>query len=149
LHLLVKPSPILERDHGNHCLSGGGCALGSVFGPVGAMIGQAAGAMLGSVVDKSLINGSQTKAGTHLATARIPGADEGTAVTRIYGTARLGGTLIWATRFEEAVSKERSGGKASGRASRPSAISRISPSALAKDRSPASVVCGSTARSLT
>jgi len=91
-----------------------GAALGSVFGPVGAMIGQAAGAMLGSVVDKSLINGSQTRAGTHLATARIPGADEGTAVTRIYGTARLGGTLIWATRFEEAASKERSGGKASG-----------------------------------
>ncbi|PZM17078.1 baseplate multidomain protein megatron [Rhizobium tubonense] len=91
-----------------------GAALGSVFGPVGAMLGRAAGAMLGSVVDKSLINGSQTKSGTHLSTARIPGADEGTAVTRLYGTARIGGTLIWATRFEEAVSKERSGGKASG-----------------------------------
>jgi hypothetical protein len=91
-----------------------GAALGSVFGPVGTMLGQAAGAMLGGVVDKSLINGSQTRSGTHLATARIPGADEGTAVTRIYGTARLGGTLIWATRFQEVASKERSGGKASG-----------------------------------
>jgi len=91
-----------------------GAALGGVFGPVGAIIGRAAGALAGSVVDKALINGGRTISGARLSTARIPGADEGTAITRLYGTARLGGTLIWATRFEEAVSSERSGGKATG-----------------------------------
>ncbi len=91
-----------------------GAALGSVFGPVGAMIGRAAGALAGSVVDKALLNGGRTVSGARLATARIPGADEGAAISRLYGTARLGGTLIWATRFEEEVSTERSGGKATG-----------------------------------
>ncbi|WFS23597.1 baseplate multidomain protein megatron [Rhizobium rhododendri] len=91
-----------------------GAALGSVFGPVGAMIGRAAGALAGSVVDKALINGSRTVSGARMATARIPGADEGAAIIWLYGTARLGGTLIWATRFEEEVSTERSGGKSTG-----------------------------------
>ncbi len=35
-------------------------------------------------------------------------------MTRLYGTARIGGTLFWATRFEEEVTSERSGGKAFG-----------------------------------
>jgi hypothetical protein len=92
-----------------------GAALGSVFGPVGAIIGRAAGALAGSMVDRALIGGGGTTiSGPRLATARIPGADEGTAVNRVYGTARIGGTLIWATRFEEEVTRERSGGKATG-----------------------------------
>lgn len=89
-----------------------GAALGGVFGPIGAIIGRAAGALAGSAIDRSLINGSRTISGARLATARIPGADEGTAVNRVYGSARVGGTLIWATRFEEEVTRERSGGKA-------------------------------------
>lgn len=90
-----------------------GAALGSVFGPVGAIIGRAAGALAGSMVDRALIGGGgATVSGPRLATARIPGADEGTAINRVYGTARIGGTLIWATRFEEEVTRERSGGKA-------------------------------------
>lgn len=89
-----------------------GAALGGVFGPVGAIIGRAAGALAGSMVDRALINGSSTISGARLATARIPGADEGTAINRVYGTARVGGTLIWATLFEEEVTRERTGGKA-------------------------------------
>jgi hypothetical protein len=89
-----------------------GAALGSVFGPVGAIIGRAAGALAGSMVDRALIGGPSTVSGPRLATARIPGADEGTAINRVYGTARVGGTLIWATRFEEEVTRERTGGKA-------------------------------------
>ena len=91
-----------------------GVALGGVFGPVGAMLGRAAGGLAGSYVDRALINGGRTISGARLATARIPGADEGAPVSRVYGTARIGGTLIWATRFEEEVRRERSGGKASG-----------------------------------
>lgn len=90
-----------------------GAALGSVFGPVGAIIGRAAGALAGSMVDRALVGGGgATISGPRLATARIPGADEGTAINRVYGTVRIGGTLIWATRFEEEVTRERSGGKA-------------------------------------
>lgn len=91
-----------------------GAALGGVFGPVGAILGRAAGALAGGLVDRALINGSTTVSGARLATARIPGADEGSAINRVYGTARIGGTLIWATRFEEEVTRERSGGKATG-----------------------------------
>ncbi|CAN7644692.1 glycoside hydrolase/phage tail family protein [Rhizobium sp. LjRoot30] len=91
-----------------------GAALGGVFGPVGAIIGRAAGALAGNVVDRALINGTRTISGARLSTARIPGADDGTAINRLYGTARIGGTLIWATRFEEDVTVERAGGKASG-----------------------------------
>ncbi len=94
-------------------LQAAGAALGSVFGPVGAIIGRAAGALAGSMVDRALIGrGGTTISGPRLATARIPGADEGTAINRVYGTVRIGGTLIWATRFEEEVTRERSGGKA-------------------------------------
>jgi hypothetical protein len=91
-----------------------GAALGGVFGPVGALLGRTAGALAGSVIDHALINGGTTISGARLATARLPGADEGTAVSRLYGTARIGGTLIWATRFEEEVTRERSGAKATG-----------------------------------
>jgi len=95
-------------------LQAAGAALGGVFGPVGAILGRAAGGLAGSYVDRALINGGRTISGARLGTARIPGADEGTAISRVYGTARIGGTLIWATRFEEEVRRERSGGKASG-----------------------------------
>jgi hypothetical protein len=91
-----------------------GSALGGALGSFGAIVGQAVGALAGSVLDKALINGNQTISGARLSTARIPGADEGTGISRLYGTARLGGTLIWATRFEEQVSTERTGGKATG-----------------------------------
>ncbi len=88
-----------------------GAAIGSVFGPVGAIIGRAAGALAGSAVDRALLSPSRTVSGARLSTARIPGAEEGGAISRVYGTVRIGGTLIWATRFEESVTRERQGGK--------------------------------------
>ncbi|MBO0134565.1 baseplate multidomain protein megatron [Agrobacterium burrii] len=88
-----------------------GAALGSFFGPIGAIIGQAAGALAGNAIDRALLSNGRTVSGTRLSTARIPGADEGAAINRLYGTARIGGTLIWATRFEESVEVERRGGK--------------------------------------
>ncbi len=91
-----------------------GAALGGVFGPVGAVIGRALGAMAGNAVDRAVLGGSRTVTGQRLGAARIPGADDGTAINRVYGAARIGGTLIWATRFEEEVLSERSGGKGAG-----------------------------------
>lgn len=95
-------------------LQAAGAALGSVFGPVGAAIGQAAGALAGSMIDRSLLSGTREVNGARLSSARISGASEGTVIPRLYGTARLGGTLIWATRFEEETVTERTGGKSSG-----------------------------------
>ncbi|MFK0204218.1 glycoside hydrolase/phage tail family protein [Agrobacterium sp. NPDC090283] len=88
-----------------------GAALGGMFGPLGAMIGRAAGALAGNAIDRTLLSNGRTVAGARLSTARIPGAEEGAAINRLYGTARIGGTLIWATRFEESVEVERRGGK--------------------------------------
>ncbi|TCM55661.1 Gene Transfer Agent (GTA)-like protein [Rhizobium sp. PP-F2F-G48] len=95
-------------------LQAAGAAIGSVFGPLGAIVGRAAGALAGSAIDRSILNGMTTVTGARLGDARVPGAEEGTAVPRVYGTLRIGGTLIWATRFEEEVHRERQGGKASG-----------------------------------
>jgi hypothetical protein len=95
-------------------LQAAGAAIGGILGPVGAIIGRAAGALAGNMVDQALLSGGSTISGARLATARIPGADEGTPISRLYGTARIGGTLIWATRFEEEVTRERSGAKATG-----------------------------------
>ncbi|ODS56785.1 MAG: hypothetical protein ABS40_08285 [Agrobacterium sp. SCN 61-19] len=95
-------------------LQAAGAALGSVFGPVGAAIGQAAGALAGSMIDRSLLSGTREVNGARLSSARISGASEGTVIPRLYGTARLGGTLIWATRFAEETVTERTGGKSSG-----------------------------------
>jgi len=95
-------------------LQAAGATVGGLFGPVGAMIGRAAGALAGNLIDRSIISGWTTVEGTPLESARIPGAQEGTAITRVYGTARVGGTLIWATRFVEEVTEERSGSKATG-----------------------------------
>lgn len=95
-------------------LQAAGAALGGVFGPVGAILGQAAGALAGSLIDQSLINSTRTIRGKGLSGARIPSADEGTPVFRVHGTARIAGTLIWATRFEETVTVERRGGKGRG-----------------------------------
>ncbi|MBB4007318.1 baseplate multidomain protein megatron [Allorhizobium taibaishanense] len=91
-----------------------GAAIGSIFGPVGTMLGRAAGALAGNLVDNAVINGTTTVTGAHLASARIGGASEGTALSRVYGTARVGGTLIWATRFEEKTTTETSGSKSTG-----------------------------------
>jgi len=95
-------------------LQAAGAALGSVFGPVGAILGRAAGALAGSMIDRSLLGGTREVNGARLSSARLAGATEGTAIPKLYGTARLGGTLIWATRFEEETVTERTGGKSSG-----------------------------------
>ena len=91
-----------------------GAALGSVFGPVGTAIGSAVGATFGSMIDTSLINSTRTIRGRGLSGARIPSADEGSPILRVHGSMRIAGALIWATRFEETVTRERQGGKGGG-----------------------------------
>ena len=88
-----------------------GAAVGGIFGPVGAAIGAGLGAMGGYAVDTAIINSTRHMEGARLNGGRVATAEEGAALPFVYGTARLSGTLIWATRFEEKKTTERQSGK--------------------------------------
>ncbi len=92
-------------------LQAAGAFLGGFLGPVGVTLGTAAGALAGYVVDRALLGGRQHYEGPRLSAARPFSGEEGAPLPRLYGTVRTGGTLIWATRFEETSTTERQGGK--------------------------------------
>ena len=92
-------------------LQAAGAFLGGFLGPVGVTLGTAAGALAGYVVDRALFGGAQHYEGPRLSAARPFSGEEGSPLPRLYGTVRTGGTLIWATRFEETSTTERQGGK--------------------------------------
>lgn len=89
-------------------LQAAGGALGSVFGPVGSIIGAAVGSLAGYAIDRTLLAGTRHYEGPRLSGARPFTAEEGVSIPRVYGTVRVGGIMIWATRFEE--TKTTSGG---------------------------------------
>jgi hypothetical protein len=96
-----------------------GAALGTALGgPVGGAIGQALGGLAGATVDQAWLGGSggnKIVEGPRLKEVNGLAATEGAAIPRLYGRARLGGQLIWATRFEEeiklSIARTKSGGK--------------------------------------
>ena len=98
-----------------------GNALGAALGgPIGAVIGQAVGGIAGAQIDQSLLGGSagtRSVEGPRLSEISGLASSEGTAIPRVYGRARIGGQLIWATRFEEeikvSVTRTKTGGKGS------------------------------------
>lgn len=93
-----------------------GSVLGTMIGgPVGGMIGRAIGAVAGASIDSAVLN-SHARAieGPRLTEMPGLGSTEGAPIPRIYGRARTGGELIWATRFEEIVSVRRERGGNSG-----------------------------------
>nr|WP_158877399.1 glycoside hydrolase TIM-barrel-like domain-containing protein [Antarcticirhabdus aurantiaca] len=89
----------------------GALAGGLVGGPFGAVLGRAAGGLAGAAIDGALLSGTKRIEGPRLAEGRVNGADEGSGIARVYGTARVAGQVIWATRFEERRQTERQGGK--------------------------------------
>jgi hypothetical protein len=94
-----------------------GSAIGGIFGPVGAILGRAVGTMAGAYVDSQIVNALTPPVrneGPRLTTTDIQSSTEGSIIDRIYGRARATGQVIWATRFEEEVSEEKSGGKGGG-----------------------------------
>jgi GTA TIM-barrel-like domain/Putative phage tail protein len=96
-------------------LQNAGAALGSaLFGPVGAIFGRVAGAYAGSLIDRRLFGEDETVSGPRLEQARIMASSEGAPIARVYGRVRIGGQLIWATRFEEVTTRHRQGGKGAG-----------------------------------
>lgn len=92
----------------------GGSLGGSVLGLSSAVIGRAAGAMLGRAIDERLLgSGSAPVEQGRIDRFRLTGASEGAAVARVHGAVRVGGQVIWATRFQETSST--SGGKGAPR----------------------------------
>ena len=112
---------------------------GMVGGPAGAAIGSVIGSSIGSVVDQSLLSAGQgggsgggsrrMRAGPRLKDLDGISATEGAAIPRLYGRARMGGQVIWATRFEEeavySASRPR-GGKSTSRSPRSQTQTEVS-----------------------
>lgn len=84
-------------------------------GPIGAAIGQTIGAVAGSAIDQRLFApAGRDVSGPRLTSLSGIASNEGAAIARVYGRARVGGQMIWATRFEETSSTSRVGGKGGG-----------------------------------
>ncbi|MBE7249565.1 MAG: hypothetical protein INR63_31905, partial [Actinomycetospora chiangmaiensis] len=83
-------------------LSSAGAALGTALGgPIGAVVGRTLGAVAGAGLDGALSgSGRHTRfvAGPRLADVSGLTSTEGDPIPRVYGRARIGGSLIWATR---------------------------------------------------
>jgi hypothetical protein len=93
-------------------LQAAGTAVGGLFGPVGAILGRAAGAVAGNVLDQQLFGArGTTKTIGRIDDLSVQTASEGNPVARVYGRARIAGTVIWATDFEENVDTRSVGGK--------------------------------------
>lgn len=103
-------------------LSAAGAAVGGGFGGSflglsGAVIGRAVGATLGRVIDQKLMgSGSRAVETGKVDRFRLTGASEGAPVGQVWGRMRVGGQVIWASRFLETVTRT-GGGK--GLPSRP------------------------------
>ncbi len=95
--------------------SAGASVGGAVLGLSSAVIGQAVGATVGRVIDQQLLgSGSQAIETGKVDRFRVTGASQGTAIARIYGRNRIGGQVIWASRFKE-TSTTTGGGKGAPR----------------------------------
>ncbi|MBQ0822277.1 glycoside hydrolase/phage tail family protein [Microvirga sp. HBU67558] len=95
----------------------GAAVGGMIAGPLGAMAGRALGGLAGAAIDNALFGGDTTK---HVEGPRLKDIDgltstEGAPIPRVYGRARIGGQLIWATRLEEAVNTDVDRGSQGGK----------------------------------
>lgn len=79
---------------------------GEIGGPIGALVGRTLGKIAGQA-----LTGRQGRAteGPRLATMPGLAASEGAPIPRVYGRARIGGQIIWATRFVETTIVTRTG----------------------------------------
>jgi hypothetical protein len=101
-------------------LSAAGSALGGALGGTfaglsTAVLGRAAGAVLGSAIDQRLLGAGAAPVETgRVERFRIMGSSEGAPLARVFGRARVAGQLIWSSRFLETVRSEQVGGKGGG-----------------------------------
>ena len=94
----------------------GGSVGGSVLGLSMATVGRAAGAVLGRVIDQRILGaGSEAVEVGRVDRFRLTGTGEGTAIARVHGRMRIGGHVIWASRFAETEATTGGGKGAGGR----------------------------------
>ena len=108
-------------------LSAAGSAVGSALLPggitlfgasiSGAALGGAIGSLAGAFADQALFGGQIHREGPRLGELQVMASSEGAAIPKVYGRARLGGQIIWATNFREHAKTESAGGKGGGAAS--------------------------------
>ncbi len=93
-----------------------GSAVGGYFaGPLGALAGQALGGLGGALLQPRAAATTRVEIGPRLSRATGLTSMEGAPVPRVYGRARIGGQMIWATRLLEQTNVSvapGSGGKA-------------------------------------
>ena len=86
-------------------LSTAGAAVGTALGgPIGSVVGRVLGAAAGAGLDGMLSgSGRHTRfvEGPRLADVAGLSSTEGDPIPRVYGRAKIGGSLIWATRVRE------------------------------------------------
>ena len=88
---------------------------GTVLGLSGAVIGQAAGATVGGIIDQRLMGaGSRAVETGRVDRLRLTSASEGAPVPRLWGRVRVGGQVIWSSRFAEDSEVRRIGGSKAG-----------------------------------
>ncbi|WP_088348512.1 MULTISPECIES: glycoside hydrolase/phage tail family protein [Rhodomicrobium] len=100
---------------GSALLPGGFSFLGATL--TGAALGRAVGALAGAYIDQSLFGATGqeiARDGPRLADLNVTASTEGADMPRLYGRARLGGQIIWATNFEEEVTSASAGGSGKG-----------------------------------
>lgn len=77
---------------------------GSVLGLGAAVIGRAVGGTIGNIIDQGLLGGSAPVEHGRVDTLRVQGAAESKPMAQVYGAMRVGGQVIWSSRFLEHVS---------------------------------------------
>ncbi|WP_226576813.1 baseplate multidomain protein megatron [Acuticoccus sediminis] len=95
-------------------LQAAGQAVGGLLGPVGAIVGRAAGALAGNMIDQRLFGESSTRSVGRIDDVSVQTASEGNPIPKVYGRMRLAGTVIWATDFQEHTRTSAVGGKGGG-----------------------------------
>ncbi|MBJ3774812.1 baseplate multidomain protein megatron [Acuticoccus mangrovi] len=95
-------------------LQAAGQAVGGLLGPVGAIVGRAAGALAGNIIDQRLFGETTHRSVGRIDDVSVQTAAEGDPISRVYGRMRLAGTVIWATDFTEHGTTTSTGGKGGG-----------------------------------
>ncbi len=96
---------------------GGALLPGALLGLTGAQLGGALGGLVGSRIDGALFGGrTVTATGPRLQRIYVSLSSEGSPIPRAYGRVRLGGQVIWASRFREEADTDtqKVGGKGGG-----------------------------------
>jgi hypothetical protein len=92
-------------------------AVGSLASPIGSIVGNAAVGLGGALIDAALTpqGGTRYSVGPRIKSMDGVSSTEGAAIPRVYGRARIGGQMIWATRFLEEASVTAGGASSGGK----------------------------------